>query len=65
MRSREQPIVCCLPEFVFLFSVVQMLVGLRKQFIKSFVFPTLACAASFNNKNNNGIINIATIFNCV
>ena len=27
--------------------------GLRKQFINNFAFPTLACAACFNNNNNN------------
>ena len=42
-----------LPVFVFQFSVVQVLVGLRKQFINNFVFPTWACAAGFNNNNNN------------
>ena len=39
----------CFPEFVFQFSVVQVFVGLRKQFINNFVFPTWACAAGFNN----------------
>ena len=51
MGLREQSIVGCFPEFVFLFSVVQVLVGLRKQFINNFVFPTRACAAGFNNNN--------------
>ena len=27
--------------------------GLRKQFMNTFVFPTWACAAGFNNNNNN------------
>ena len=45
--------------FFFLFSVAQVLVGLRKKFINNFVFPTLACAAGFNNNNNNkNIINV-------
>ena len=35
----EQSIVGCIPEFVFLFSVVKELVGLRKHFINNFVFP--------------------------
>ena len=38
------------------FSVGQVLVGLRKQFINYFVFPTWACAAGFNNNNNNSEI---------
>ena len=60
MGLREQSIVGCLPEFVFLFSVGQVLVGLGKQFINNFVFPIWDCAADFNNnninKNNNTII---------
>ena len=32
---------------------LQVLVGLRNQFIYNFVFPTWACAAGFNNNNNN------------
>ena len=43
----------CRPEFVFQFSVEQIIVGLRKQFINNFVFPTWACAVGFNNNNNN------------
>ena len=35
----EQSIVGCFLEFVFLLSVVQVLVGLRKEFINNFVFP--------------------------
>ena len=35
------------------FSVVHVLVGLRKQFMNNFVFPTWACTAGFNNNNNN------------
>ena len=33
------------------FSVAQVLMGLRKQFVNNFVFPTWACAAGFNNNN--------------
>ena len=41
------------PDLCFLqFSVAQMLVGLRKQFINKFIFPTWACAAGFNSNNN-------------
>ena len=36
---REQSILGCFPEFVFQFSVVKVLVGLRKQFRNIFVFP--------------------------
>ena len=39
MGLREQSIVGCFPEFVFLFSLVQVLVGLRKQFMND-LFPT-------------------------
>ena len=46
---REQSIVGCFPEFVFQFSMAQVLVGLWKQFINNFVFPTWVCAAGFNN----------------
>ena len=35
------------------FSVEQVLVSLRKQFINNFVFPIWACTANFNNNNNN------------
>ena len=52
MSSREQSTVGCFPELCFLqFSVVQVLVGLRKQFINNFVFSTWACAAGFHNNN--------------
>ena len=46
---------CCFPEFVCQFSVTQVLVGLRNQFINKSIFSTLACVAGFNNnkKNNN------------
>ena len=53
MGLREPSIVGCFPEFVSQFSVAQVLMGLRKQFINNFVFPTYACAAGFNNNNNN------------
>ena len=44
------PTVGCFPELFFLqFSVAQVLVGLRKQFINNFVFPAWDCAAGFNN----------------
>ena len=56
MGSRVQSIVGCFPELYFLqFSVVQVLVGLRKKFIINFTFSTSACAASFNNNNNNNM----------
>ena len=42
-----------LPWAVFSFPVAQALVGLRKQFISNFVFPTWAWTAGFNNDNNN------------
>ena len=55
MGLRVQLTVGCFPELCFLqFSVVQVLVVLQKQFLNNFVFPTLACAADFNN--NNAII---------
>ena len=44
-----------LPSVVFSFSMVQVLMGLRKQFINNFVFPTLECAAGFNKNNNNNV----------
>ena len=44
-----------LREFVFQFSMAQVLVGLRKQFMN--FSPTWACAAGFNNNNNNNIKN--------
>ena len=53
MGLRKRSIVGCFPEFVFQFSVVQVLVWLRKQFINNFGFPNWACAAGFNNNNNN------------
>ena len=53
MGLREQSIVGCFLELVFQFSVMQVLVGLRKLFINYYVFPTCVCAAGFNNNNNN------------
>ena len=54
MGSRVQLTVGCFLELCFLqFSVAQVLVGLRRQFITNFVFPTSACAAGFDNNNNN------------
>ena len=50
---REQSIVGGVPQFVFQFCAVKVLVRLRKQFIDYFVFPTWACAAGFNNNNND------------
>ena len=53
MGSRAQSTVDGIPELRFLqFSVAQVHVGLRKQFINNFVFPTWAYAAGFNNNNN-------------
>ena len=52
MGSTMQSTVGCFPELCFLqFSVAQVFVGLRKQFINNIVFPTWACAAGFNNNN--------------
>ena len=52
MGSRVQSTVGCFPEFCFLqFSMEQVLVGLRKQFMNNFVYPTYFCAAGFNNNN--------------
>ena len=49
MGSRMQSTVGCFSELCFLqFSVAQVLVGLRKQFINNFVLPTWACPAGFN-----------------
>ena len=45
--------VGCIPELCLQFSVAQVLMGLREQFINNFIFPTFACAAGFNNNNNN------------
>ena len=52
--SRVQSTVGCFAELCFLqFTVAQVLLGLRKQFINNFVFPAWAGAAGFNNNNNN------------
>ena len=54
MGSRVQSTIGCFPELCFLqFSMALPLVVLRKQFINNFVFPSGACAADFNNNNNN------------
>ena len=51
--SRVQSTVGCFPELCFLqFALTQVLVGLRKQLMNNFVFPTWACDAGFNNNNN-------------
>ena len=42
-----------LPWVCFSVFVVQVLVGLHKQFMNNFIFPIWACAAGFNNNNNN------------
>ena len=56
MGSRVQLTVGCFPELCFLqFFVAQVLMGLRKQFLNNFVFPTWAYAAGFNNNNNTEI----------
>ena len=55
MGLMEQSIIDYFPEFVFEFSVAQVLVGLRKQFRNNFVFPTWACAAGFNNNNKESV----------
>ena len=53
MGSRVQSTIGCFPELCFLqFSIAQVLVMLKKQFINNFVLPTWACAAGFNNNNN-------------
>ena len=59
MGSREQSIVGCFAELFFQFSVVQVLVGLRKKFINNFVFPTWDRGAGFNNNNNNNNIYVS------
>ena len=51
--SRVLSTVGCFPELCFLqFSVAQVSVVSRKQFINNFVFHNWACAAGFNNNNN-------------
>ena len=58
MGSRVQPTVGYFPALRFLdFFVVQVLVGLRKQFTDNFVFPAWACATGFNNNNIKIIYN--------
>ena len=51
---RVQSTVCCFPVLCFsVFFVMQVLVGLQKQFINNFIFSTWACAAGFNKNTNN------------
>ena len=58
MGSRVQSTTDCFPDFCFLlFSMVQVLEGLGKQFINNFVFSICSCAAGFNNNNNNNNTN--------
>ena len=53
MGWRVQSTGGCFPELCCLqFFVAQVLVGLRKQLLNNFVFPTWACAADFNNNIN-------------
>ena len=61
MGLMEPSIVDCFAEIVFQFSGAQVLVGLRKQIINNFVFPTYACAAGFNNNSSvpGGGVNFA------
>ena len=56
MGLREKLIVSYFPEFDFSFSVAQVLVGLRKQLVNNLFFPDYACAAGFNNNDNNQLI---------
>ena len=60
VQGRSQPFVAFLIELCFLlFFVAQVLVGLPKQFITIFIFPTWSCATGFNNnKNNRGKVRI-------
>ena len=52
MGSRVESTVGYFSMLCFLqFSVEQVLVGLRKQFINRFLSPASACAAGFNNNN--------------
>ena len=60
MGPRVQPTVGCFPELCFFrFSVAQVLVT---QLINNFVFPTWACAAGFENNNNNNFAADRTIY---
>ena len=52
MGSRVQSTAGCFPELCFIqFSLTHLLVGLRKQLINNFCFPTWVYAAGFNNNN--------------
>ena len=59
MGLREQSNVGCIPEF-FRFSVVKVLLWLRKQFINNFVLPTWASTAGFNNNIKNTLWKISS-----
>ena len=62
ISSRVQSTVGCFPELCFLqFSVAQVLVGQRKQFIGKNVFPTSDYADCLNN--NNSTLNIMVCLN--
>ena len=51
MGSRVQSTVGYFPELYFLqFPISQVLMGLSKQFINNFVFPTWVCAGGFKSK---------------
>ena len=52
MGLRVQSTVVCFPVFFSFFRSAGAC-GLRKQFINNIVFPTFACAGSFNNHNIN------------
>ena len=54
MGSRVQSTIRCFPELCFIqFSLEQVLVGLRKQCINNFVFPTWARVAGLNNNKTD------------
>ena len=57
MGLREQSIVGASSSCVFQFSVAQVLVGLRKQFIRNFVSPTTdnnnRCASDVHNVSSD------------
>ena len=56
MGSGVQSTVGCFPELCFLqFSVAQVLLVFRKQFINNVVFPAWACAAGFYDSNKKAI----------
>ena len=53
MGLREQSIVGCFPELCFSVFRGAGACGVAKVIINSFIFSTWACAAGFNNDNNN------------